>query len=177
MPVFPLVESSRVLPATEFSAGAGLGDDVRGGAIFHRSARVIPLGFAQQLDSGQVASETLQAQKRSVADEFETAPSDRSGQDSRSSLPPRGRAQTSKNQALPFVLPGLVAWIYAWGRDHRNVWRARISAFATDDWIIKEAASMQPERGNALLSANLHLIGCVPGDVLEGWSSRRDWDS
>jgi hypothetical protein len=45
-----------------------------------------------------------------------------------------------------------------WGRDHRNVWLARINPLATDDWIIKEAASMQPERGNALFSVILHLI-------------------
>ena len=61
----------------EFSAGAGLGDDVRGGAVFYRSAGVVPLGLAQQLDSGQVASDALQAQQRSVADQFEAAPAER----------------------------------------------------------------------------------------------------
>ena len=47
-----------------------------------------------------------------------------------------------------------------WSRDHRNVLRARINGFAVGDWIIKEAAPMQPERGNALFPANLHLIEC-----------------
>ena len=92
----------------EFSAGAGLGDDVRGGAVFHRSAGVVPLGFAQQLDSGQIASETFQAQQRSVADEFEAAPAERM------TRPGRGSArhvQWSKNQALPLVWLRLAAWI------------------------------------------------------------------
>ena len=60
----------------EFSAGTGLGDDVRSGAVFYRSAGVVPLGFAQQFDSGQVASEPFESQQWSIANQFEAAPAE-----------------------------------------------------------------------------------------------------
>ena len=77
MPVFPLVESSRILPGPNLPLARAFGDDVRGGAVLDRSAGIEPLCFAEQFDSGQVASQPLQAQQRSVADELEAALAER----------------------------------------------------------------------------------------------------
>src|SRR5580704_7244335 len=56
----------------EFSAGASLGYDVGSGTVFDRASGIEPLGFAQDLDAGQIASDAIEAQQRSVANAVET---------------------------------------------------------------------------------------------------------
>ena len=80
MPVLPLVASSRILPGRELTAAAGFGDDVGRGAIFDRSAGVIPFGLTQKCYAGQVGGERVQAQQRSVADAFDQAVAERFAQ-------------------------------------------------------------------------------------------------
>jgi hypothetical protein len=55
------------------AATAGFGNDVGGGAIFDRSAGVIPFGLTQKGYAGQVGGECVEAQQWSVANAFDQA--------------------------------------------------------------------------------------------------------
>ena len=66
MPVLPLVESRSEMPG-KFSHGALFRNDVRRGAIFHRSARVAPFGFTEKLEVRKLTPDALQTQKWRVA--------------------------------------------------------------------------------------------------------------
>src|SRR5450631_2293150 len=64
----------------KLTAAAGLGDDVGGGAIFDRSAGVVPFGLTQKCYARQVGGERVQTQQRSVADALEQAVAQRFAQ-------------------------------------------------------------------------------------------------
>ena len=71
------------LAGAQLPAAASLGDDVGGGAIFHRSAGVIPFGLTQKCYARQVAGERIQTQQRSVADALDQAVAERFAQSQR----------------------------------------------------------------------------------------------
>src|SRR5258708_21225574 len=61
------------LAVAELATATAFGDDAGGGAIFHRSAGIVPFGLAQKCDAGKMRSELVKAQQRSVADAVEQA--------------------------------------------------------------------------------------------------------
>src|SRR5260370_33011510 len=61
------------LPGTELAAASGFGDDVSGGAIFNRSAGIVPFGLTQKCYTGQVGGERVETQEGSVADTLDQA--------------------------------------------------------------------------------------------------------
>ena len=67
--MLPLVESSRVFAGDEFSGAGGLGNDAGSRTIFHRAARVDPLGFRKHLRV-QIARDALEPQQRRIANAF-----------------------------------------------------------------------------------------------------------
>src|SRR6202022_2690737 len=61
----------------ESSATAAFRDDAGGGAVFNRASGVIPLGLPQNLNTGQVARQAVEPEKRSVADPLQRALAER----------------------------------------------------------------------------------------------------
>ena len=64
-------------PGTEFSAGASLATMFDAARSFTDPPGLYHSALPSKLDSGQVASETLQAQQWSIADELEASPAER----------------------------------------------------------------------------------------------------
>src|SRR5579871_771274 len=63
------------LAGTELPATPSLGDNVGGGTILYRSARVIPLSLTQECYARQVSGDRIQSKERSIANAIdETVP-------------------------------------------------------------------------------------------------------
>src|SRR5580658_9073413 len=65
------------LAGAELPTAAGFGDDVGGGAIFDRSAGVVPFRLTQKCYARQVGGQRVQTQERSVADALDQAVAER----------------------------------------------------------------------------------------------------
>src|SRR5437588_7473487 len=55
----------------KLATATAFGDDAGGGAIFHRSAWIVPFGLAQKCDPGKIRRELVKTRQRSVADAVE----------------------------------------------------------------------------------------------------------
>ena len=56
------------LTRAELAAESSFSNDVGSGAVFHRATGVVPFGLAQKCHGGQMRSEPIKAQQRSIAD-------------------------------------------------------------------------------------------------------------
>jgi len=105
MPVFPLVESSSVLPGPNFPLA-------RAWATMFEAARSFtdPPGCTTRLASNSIPGRSrvsrFESQQWSIADQFEAAPAEQTRNDS----PRSWQVQWSKNQALPSIWPKLAAF-------------------------------------------------------------------